>query len=331
MELKTNTTLLKNKYSAFSQLSNIELEKAIQRVLVLHQGEKIVIDGANDAEGYLCLLEGKIKLEKGNNITTQIDANNTQPFHLLPETLTISVIDDAVIYHVNSKKILANNIELELVSFPSCPYGQRILITMLHNGNPHKLTLIQPGNLPAWFEQVSPLGTVPILRVKNKETIFESSVINDYLNQISDGRLLPKDSLHRAICCCWIEFCSTCISNFMSMINAPTKIDFYKACDTLLNNLRILEQQVDKDGPYFTGDQFTLVDSTYAPLFLRMQHLAKIINFYEPEELPKIKNWSENLLDLDAVQDSIIGDFSKLFHTFIQKIGQGGYVNSLCK
>jgi len=225
--------------------------------------------------------------------------------------------------------MLTDNMEFELISFPSCPYGQRVLITMLYNGNPHKLTLIQPGNLPAGFEQISPLGTVPILRVNNKDTIFESSVINDYLNHISDGRLLPKEPLHRAKCCGWIEFSSTCIANFMGMITAPTKLTFEQACDALLKNLRILEQQIAKNGPYFTGEQFTLVDSTYAPLFLRMQHLSEIINFYAPEELPRIKNWSENLLALDAVQNSIVGDFSKLFHTFIQ--GQDGYVSSLCK
>ncbi|MBE9562295.1 MAG: glutathione S-transferase family protein, partial [Proteobacteria bacterium] len=100
--------------------------------------------------------------------------------------------------------------KLELITFASCPYGQRILITLLHTNSPHKLTVIEPGNLPAWFKQVSPLGNVPILRVENKDTIFESSVINNYLNQITTNSLLPDDPLHSAICCSWIEFCSTC-------------------------------------------------------------------------------------------------------------------------
>ncbi|MDM8568977.1 glutathione S-transferase family protein [Thiotrichales bacterium HSG1] len=220
---------------------------------------------------------------------------------------------------------------LKLVTFASCPFGQRILITLLYTNTKHDLVVIEPGNLPAWFKQVSPLGNVPILQVGKQKTIFESSVINNYLNQITGNHLLPDDPLQSAMCCSWIEFCSTCLSGFVSMIAAPTEIIFNESRDKLLKNLYVLEQQLDKKGPYFIGKQFTLVDSTYAPLFLRIKYLSEIIDFYEITELPKIKTWSENLLDLEIVQNSIIGDFPKNFQMFIQKMGNGGYISGLCK
>ncbi len=336
MKINTNKIILslKKNHPTFANLPDNVLEESILRTFTLQQGEKIVIGGSNDVADQLCLIQGPIKVEDNSTIT-QIDADNTQPFlfPLLPEILTISAIENSIFCHIDSKKLHSNahTTELELISFASCPYGQRILITMLYNNQPHKLTIIEPGNLPDWFAQVSPLGNVPILRVGNKTTIFESSVINDYLNQIAANRLLPEEPLNRAMCCSWTEFCSICLSSFMGMISASTEIEFTEVRDILLKKLQILEQQVDEKGPYFIGDQFTLVDSSYAPLFLRMYHLSKIIDFYEPTELPRIKNWSEKLLALDAVQNSIVGDFSKLFRNFIQKRGQGGYINSLCK
>lgn len=219
------------------------------------------------------------------------------------------------------------NLELELILFYFCPYAQQILITLLYNDNQHKLTVIDPDNLPSWFEQVSPLKKVPILRVEDKDSIFEASVINDYLNQISSNRLLPRNPLRQAQCRSWIEFGTTCLSNFMEMICASGDEKFHEARDSLLKNLRILEMQVDKAGPYFDGEQFTLVDSTYAPLFFRMKYLSDIVKFYEPEELPQIKSWSENLLALDAVKNSVVGDFSKIFQDFVHRKGKGGYID----
>jgi len=80
---------------------------------------------------------------------------------------------------------------------------------------------------------------------------------------------------------------------------------------------------------YDNGEQFTLVDSTYAPLFLRMKHLFDTVKFYEPEELPRIKSWSENLLVLDAVKNSVVGDFSEIFRHFVRRKGNGGYIDTL--
>ena len=209
---------------------------------------------------------------------------------------------------------------LELITFASCPYGQRILITLLHTNSSHKLTVIEPGNQPTWFKQVSPLGNVPVLRVTDKDTIFESSVINEYLNQITGNKLLPNDPLSRAICCSWIEFCSTSLSGFFDMLTAPNKTTFDEVKDKFLTNLQILEQQITENSIYFIDERFTLVDSTYAPLFLRIKQLSEIYNFYNPEDFPKIKRWSENLLALETVQKSMIGDFPKNFRTFIQKM-----------
>ncbi|HHB92094.1 MAG TPA: glutathione S-transferase family protein [Thioploca sp.] len=336
MKINTNTIrpLLKNNYYAFANIPDSILAESILRTFSLQKGEKIIIGGSSDVADQLCLVKGQIKVEDNTTII-QIDTDNTQPFlfPILPETLSISALDDSVFCHIDSQKLHTTNnvIELELILFAACPYGQRILITLLYNNQPHKLTIIEPGNLPDWFEQVSPLGNVPILRVENETTIFESSVINDYLNQIAANSLLPENPLHRAKCCSWIEFCSTCLGSFIGMISAKTEIAFTEVRDNFLKNLQILEQQVDENGPYFIGEQFTLVDSSYAPLFLRMHHLSEIIDFYKPEELPKIKNWSEKLLALEAVQNSTVGDFSKLFRTFIQKRGQGSYISKLCK
>jgi glutathione S-transferase len=221
------------------------------------------------------------------------------------------------------------SMEIEIILFDFCPYGQRAIITLLYNQHPYRLTVIDPDNLPPWFEQVSPLGKVPILRVEGTETIFESSVINDYLNKIASDRLLPKNLLRRTQCRSWIEFGSACLSTFTGMLAAPTEAKFYQAQAAFLKNLHILEEQVNENGPYFEGEQFTLVDSTYAPLFVRMSQLFEVITFYDQDEFPRITSWGESLLALDAVKNSVIGDFAKVFRKFVHRKGKDGYIDTL--
>lgn len=81
---------------------------------------------------------------------------------------------------------------LELVSHHLCPYVQRAVITLLEKEIPHQRTYIDLSDKPDWFQVISPLGKVPLLKIQD-EILFESAVICEYLDEITLKSLHPRD------------------------------------------------------------------------------------------------------------------------------------------
>lgn len=110
----------------------------------------------------------------------------------------------------------------QLISFKLCPFVQRSVITLLHKGIDFETTFIELSDPPPWFAVLSPLGKVPVLRVDGETTVFESAVINEYLDEVTPGQLLPKDPLLRARARAWIEFGAACLWHCFEIAVAAT-------------------------------------------------------------------------------------------------------------
>ncbi|TIT82812.1 MAG: glutathione S-transferase family protein, partial [Mesorhizobium sp.] len=102
-----------------------------------------------------------------------------------------------------------------LVSHHLCPYVQRAAIALAEKGVPFERVNVDLANKPDWFRAVSPLGKVPLLRVRQggkKEVIFESAVILEFLEETETTPLHPADPLMRARHRAWIEFGSAILN-----------------------------------------------------------------------------------------------------------------------
>lgn len=208
--------------------------------------------------------------------------------------------------------------KLELVSFKICPYVQRSIITLLHKEVEHTVTHITPGKIPDWFKKISPTGKVPLLKVDDEHIIFESAVINEFIDEISEGSLHPEDPVLKAKNRAWIEYGSECLVTLQQIISVPI-IKFHDAHKKLLLSMARLERNLG-DGPYFNGDDFSLVDAAYAPFFLRLGILTSIKeDLFPSEKFPKVEAWSRQLLKLPPVTKSVVPEFPKLYIAFILK------------
>ena len=98
---------------------------------------------------------------------------------------------------------------IRLISFKTCPFVQRAVITL-------DITYVDLADPPDWFVQLSPLQKVPVLEVDG-EVLFESAVINEYLDDITGGELQPREPLQRARNRAWIEFASDMLGNLYMM------------------------------------------------------------------------------------------------------------------
>lgn len=211
--------------------------------------------------------------------------------------------------------------QLELISFNLCPFVQRSVITLLKKNIDFKLTFIDLTSPPSWFLELSPLQKVPLLKVAG-HVLFESAIINMYLDEITPPALEPTDPLLKAENRAWIEFCSTMIMNQYHLALAENEAIFRTQLEILRGQFALLAAQLGA-GPYFNGAQFSLVDAAYAPLFMRFNILSEAlpIDLY-PRETP-MSRWCQQLTTMECVTKSVVGDFQKIFQAYF--IAKNGY------
>jgi len=208
--------------------------------------------------------------------------------------------------------------ELELISFKICPFVQRSVITLRHKQVPFNITYIDLSAPPPWFHDISPFGKVPVLRVDGEHVIFESAVIDEFLDEITPGRLLPDDPLRRAMDRSWIEFGSAAILDLSGVMHADDAEKYQQSLRALRNKMDWVEQVLG-EGPYFNGAELSLVDFSYAPLFMRTELLGLAHAAHPAEHCPKLTHWSAALLALPAVQNSVVPEFTSLLRDHIRR------------
>jgi len=216
--------------------------------------------------------------------------------------------------------------QFELISTKRCPFVQRSIITLNHKGIDYTMTFVDLDNPPDWFKQISPFGKVPLLRVDGDAVIFESAVINEFLDDITPGQLHPSDPLQRAINKSWIEFGGGCCILTFQLMVAPDKASYDKCVAELSVNLARVEDVLG-EGPFFNGDKFALIDAAYAPIFIRLDIFRELLGIHLTDGMPKLKAWEDRLLAMPEVQKARVPELPELFRQLI--VGRDAYVKSM--
>ncbi|MEW6613709.1 MAG: glutathione S-transferase family protein [Pseudomonadota bacterium] len=205
------------------------------------------------------------------------------------------------------------------MSFALCPYVQRSVITLLHKQVRFQVTYIDLAHKPDWFLALSPTGKVPALRVNDETALFESAVINEYIDETTLPRLHPEDPLERARHRAWIEYGAALLAEQFAMMTAQSEEGLAAIEARFFTNLARLEGVVAT--PFFRGRRFSLVDAAYAPLFMRLE----ILHAWRPmprwDEFAKLRTWSRALMELPAVRDSVPADFREQLRMYLRDKG----------
>ena len=215
--------------------------------------------------------------------------------------------------------------ELELISLKLCPFVQRAVIVLNHKNINYKITDVDLENPPVWFNKISPLKKVPLLKVGEKDILFESAVICEYLDDVTPVKLRPENPLQLAYNRAWIEFGSTCIVDQYMLLLKKTEKEFEEQADQIVSKLHLVENALDNQ-PFFNGEQFSLVDAAYAPLLIRYEIINSIFPVFDSQSFKKLSGWSDAVLGLSAVQESIEPDFLTEYKDKIA--GFDGYLSS---
>jgi glutathione S-transferase len=210
--------------------------------------------------------------------------------------------------------------KLTLVSHTLCPYVQRAVIALQEKNIPFERIDIDLRNKPTWFLGLSPLGKTPVL-LADERPIFESAVICEYLEDTINPPLHPQDPFARARHRAWIEFASVTLNNIWTFYTAKDDDAYSIAAMALIQRFVQLEGAL-RDGPYFDGAHFSLVDAAYAPLFRYFDVFDEVSGVSFFVNTPKVRAWRHALSIRPSVQQAVSADYATLLRQFV--IDQGG-------
>src|SRR6478609_6213689 len=186
-----------------------------------------------------------------------------------------------------------------LVSFKTCPWVQRAAIVLREKNTPFEFRHIEPDNRPDWFLAISPHKKVPVLRIDDTVSLFESNAINEYLDETIAPRLHPDDPVVRAINRAWTDYVPTFSEHVTGVAYAVDEASAKTCYDKIPVAFERLERALERQsaqGPFFNGAKYSLVDAAYAPFLQRYLFLDRIKKIGQLENYPRLKAWTEAIM-----------------------------------
>ncbi len=207
-----------------------------------------------------------------------------------------------------------------LVSFKTCPWVQRSAIVLREKKTEFEFRHIEPDNRPDWFLAISPHKKVPVLRIDDKESLFESNAINEYLDETITPRLHPEDPVLRAVNRAWTDYVPTFAEHVTGMAYADDEAAYKAATAKIPVAFERLDRALEKGaGPFFNGAKYSLVDAAYAPFLQRYYFLDRIKPIGQIEKYPRLKAWAEALMKRPSTHSFPETEFEVLYRLNVKR------------
>ena len=211
-----------------------------------------------------------------------------------------------------------------LVSFKTCPWVQRAAIVLREKKVDFALSHIDPDNRPDWFLAISPHKKVPVLRIDDRLSLFESNAIAEYLDETIAPRLHPADPMARAVNRAWTDYVPSFAEAVTAVAYAEDEAEYDAAAANIPVPFERLEKALEKQsaGPFFNGADYSLVDAAYAPFLQRYAFLDRVKRLGHIENFPRLKAWSEALLSRESTHSFPPAEFEAMYRTNLKRRGK---------
>lgn len=204
---------------------------------------------------------------------------------------------------------------LEILGVPFSAHTRKALLTLREKRMSFELVPVVPLDPPPNFQELSPLGKIPVLRTPEL-TVADSSVICQYLERIQPTpAVYPKSPVELAHALWLEEFVDGGLAPhvlaglLMQRVFAPRFLN--RAPDEALIK-RSLEQELPPklgyleqrlDGAYFVGSQFSIADITVASMLINYHFAGERLTAY-----PKLDRYLKGLLQRPCFQQQLAAE-----------------------
>ncbi|USN44050.1 MAG: glutathione S-transferase family protein [Candidatus Woesearchaeota archaeon] len=193
---------------------------------------------------------------------------------------------------------------------PLCPLTQASVILLLFKQTEYSFRpVLSEKDMP----ELVPFARVPVLLVEGKDFLFEPFVFLEYLDAVTFPKLSFSDPLSRAKEMQWVLYAFELHSCLKKVLCARDEDVLSSGIEEFFEMCISLEQVLMESNSTFRGEEFSLVDCVYAPLFMRVFLLNNLHDHESWENFPKVLFWAKSLLRLHVVQESVAVDFEEKF------------------
>jgi len=198
---------------------------------------------------------------------------------------------------------------LKLYAFDRSPFGWKVRVALAEKNVPYDMIAPENKNEDPAFARLNPFRKTPVLVLEDGRSIYESTVINEYLEEVHPKpAMLPKDPYERARV--------RMIEDAFDQYFYPAQRDFTnsqfdyqppllirkksdKVDHKLLEEARMkmheqlqrLEQEL-KGRAWFGGDLFSLADAALIP---SLTMSLRVLGVLPDSKYPNLGSWAERV------------------------------------
>ena len=167
--------------------------------------------------------------------------------------------------------------------------------------------------------RLSPRGKVPVLEVDGR-VLFESSVICEYIDEVTPGSLHPDEPFERARHRSWIEFASSILNKMYTLYSTKEKNIFDEKHSSIQEDLGRLENELESFHPSGREEGFFMLDAVYATVFIFTEALKRAMPWIFFLLSRNSSVWKEKLLLRGSVKNCVPKDFSECLEKDIERL-----------
>ena len=156
---------------------------------------------------------------------------------------------------------------MKLITSLTSPFARKVRVMLAEKKIEFVLELENPWVAETKVPQINPLGKIPVLQLDDGTTLFDSSVIVDYLDNLgSADKLIPSDFTQRAIVKRWEALGNGIAEAAATIFLERKRLASQQSPDWIdrqYNKVRLgLQAAADGLGnqSYCAGDRFSLAD-----------------------------------------------------------------------
>ena len=188
------------------------------------------------------------------------------------------------------------------------PYARKIRISLAEKNLPCELIATDIVNKSPEFIQISPIGKVPVLVDEDGTTIWDSSLIMEYLDETyPEPAFYPSDRKQRLECRKWENLADTLADNVIALYLQNIKGDKADPKDqakyqAAINRLLPALNEKLAASSYLLGDSWTAAD--IATLCTLGYYTLRLGEDWQ-QQYPKLGEWFKNLHEKESVKSTV--------------------------